>query len=117
MDLGMEQGNDSLSASGRDEAIETIWKAFPSNSRARSSKKELADAWAKTKPKPTLDEILPAIAAWSTCHEWTKQDGQFAKGAHLWIKLRKWEVPPPTGRDAGDIMNQSTNGTDEPIPF
>jgi hypothetical protein len=91
---GMEQGMEPLSTSGRDEALESIWKAFPPSSRARSSKKQLSDEWRKAKPKPDIEELLKSIYAWSTSQDWTKDGGQFVPGAHLFIKNRKWEVEP-----------------------
>ena len=75
-----------------------IWNLAPSKSRTRSSKKKVFDAW-KRIPKnqrPSPIDLITAIKAWSSCEDWTKDDGQFAPGLHLWIKDQKWEdLPEP----------------------
>jgi hypothetical protein len=76
------------------EIIKTLWSIFPAKSRDRSSKAKLADQWRKLKAKPDEQTITESLTKWASCHEWTKDGGQFAPGAHLWIKERKWESDP-----------------------
>jgi hypothetical protein len=99
----MTQGEsqpDLLSASGREVAyppeIEILWKCFPDTSRARSSKKLLHDAWRKAKGKPDQMELERLVRMWSKSEAWTKDGGQYAPGAHIWFKDRKWECEPPS---------------------
>lgn len=73
------------------ETIETLWKEFPSKSRERSSKKQVADEWRKTKNKPTLGEVLAAIMTFKGGQKWTKDNGEYQEGAHIWIRNRQWE--------------------------
>jgi hypothetical protein len=76
---------------GEGQVIEILWKEFPKKSRERSSKKQVADEWNKTKRKPTIGEIINAIATFRKGDKWTKNNGDFQEGAHLWIKNRQWE--------------------------
>ena len=91
-----------LSVTGREESIEeyseeilTLWQSFPAKSRERSSKKKINDEWRKAKNKPPLSEVIGKVKSWANGHEWKKDNGQFAPGAHLWIKDRKWESDTP----------------------
>ena len=78
------------------EIIKTLWSIFPAKSRDRSSKAKLAQEWRKLKAKPDEQTVTESLTKWASCHEWTKDGGQFAPGAHLWIKERKWESDPET---------------------
>jgi hypothetical protein len=99
------KGKDLLSVTGREEAIPfietypdellTLWNSFPAKSRERSSKKKIYDEWKRVKNKPAWHDVTTKVQAWSRSHEWKKDNGQFAPGAHLWIKDRKWESDPP----------------------
>lgn len=92
------KGRDLLSADGREESyppiVETLWSIFPPQSRNRSSKHKLYDALKKTRPIPLDGTIIESAHKWSTCHEWTKDGGQYAPGCHIWVKDRKWESEP-----------------------
>ena len=110
---GMEwKGRELLSASADERyplIIETIWLMFPPMSRNRSSKSKLAKAWNATRPKPPEEKLLPAIVKWCVSHEWTKDGGQFAPGAHIWVKDRKWESEPlatVAGKSTGMSVNE-----------
>lgn len=97
------KGMDLLSAvtdASYPQIIETIWPIFPAKSRDRSSKSKLAKAWGSTRPKPKEDVLLDSLQKWAKCHEWTKDGGQFAPGAHIWITDRKWENLPESSSQA-----------------
>jgi hypothetical protein len=80
---------------GRDDGfLEILWNIFPPTSRTRSSKKQVATAWGKTPKKPEQTMVFDMLRKWAVCHDWTKDGGQFAPGAHLWIQHRKWESEP-----------------------
>ncbi len=90
---------DSLLSDKPDEyppIVENLWRLFPPNSRLRSSKFKLHEQWRKIKAKPDEQTVTESLTKWASCHEWTKDGGQFAPGAHLWIKDRKWESEPIT---------------------
>ena len=74
--------------------ISTLWKTFNSKSRERSSLKQLESEWKKTKEKPDMATLVKSIEIWNNSKEWSKDNRQFASGAHLFIKNRKWEVIP-----------------------
>jgi hypothetical protein len=76
------------------EIIKNLWSIFPAKSRDRSSKAKLAQEWRKLKAKPDEQTVTESLTKWASCHEWTKDGGQFAPGAHLWLKDRKWESEP-----------------------
>jgi hypothetical protein len=76
------------------EIIKNLWSIFPAKSRDRSSKAKLAQEWRKLKAKPDEQTVTDSLVKWASCHEWTKDGGQFVPGAHLWLKDRKWESEP-----------------------
>jgi hypothetical protein len=52
-----------------------------------------------------------AVKEWAMCDQWTKDGGQYAPGAHLFIKDRKWEdSPEPSGQLAKEY-SQYKDGT------
>ena len=76
------------------ELLETAWNLFPAKSRERSSKKQFAEAWRKTKNKPTIENLKESLAAWNETEKW--QDG-YSEGAHIWIHNAQWEnIPEPS---------------------
>ena len=76
------------------ELLETAWNLFPAKSRERSSKKQFAEAWRKTKNKPTIENFKESLAAWNETEKW--QDG-YSEGAHIWIHNAQWEnIPEPS---------------------
>jgi len=91
---GMELLSEVSDVNGYSPFVETLWKAFPPKSRNRSAKKKLQDEWKKVKPKPEESLVIDAVTKWAVSDDWTKDNGQFAPGAHLWIKDRKWESLP-----------------------
>ncbi len=95
---GMEEKGTVLLSAGADvsypEIIETMWSIFPPMSRNRSSKAKLSKAWKATGPKPSEAHLFGSLLGWAKSNDWTKDGGQFAPGAHIWIKDRKWESEP-----------------------
>ena len=92
--LGGDEGGDEDEGesvrSALDVFLDELWLAAPPKSKARSSKKQLADAWAAAKPKPDKEEVMRVLAVWAESEEWTKDGGQFATGIHRWLKNRQW---------------------------
>lgn len=78
------------------DVLAKIWNICPSLGKSRSSKKQVADAWRKipSKDKPDDDALLGSFDEWIRSDDWTKDDGSFVPGLHLWIKNQKWEVTP-----------------------
>jgi len=76
------------------EIIRSMWAQFSPKSKTRSSMKKLDDAWKAVKPKPDETTVIDSLKKWVRCNEWTKDGGQFAPGAHIWVKDRKWEFDP-----------------------
>lgn len=86
--------------------VESLWKATTPQSRNRSSREKLADAWAKTRNKPDEETALRVLNLWAKCHDWTKDGGQFAPGIHRWVKERKWESEPESGNGQFQLMGR-----------
>lgn len=106
------------------ERIGELWQIFPSTSRNRSSKAKLAKSLEDAKELPEIDDLIESAKKWAACHEWTKDGGQYAPGAHLWIKDRKWESDPAPPKNAAPIQrplyDQPTyqkNGTNTTRPL
>ena len=78
--------------------LSQLWELAPKLSRQRSSKMQVWDEWKKIKKpdQPTLEELLAAIDAWKQCDHWTKEDGEYQQGLHLWIKRMRWQDLPET---------------------
>ncbi len=74
--------------------LEAVWKEGPPQTRLRSSKKQLRDAWTRTKKKPEMREVIRVLRLWAKCEAWTKDDGQFAQAIHRWVQNRQWENIP-----------------------
>lgn len=94
-----------------------VWSLFPKESRTRSSKKQVRDAWKRVSQKPDIDQLKEKIAAWCLCKDW--QTG-FAQGAHIWIKNEKWDGETPEPFEQQDNTpewkkNQVSGGAS--IPF
>jgi len=103
--LGGMEGNGYGKGSGKEkdhtcpissddrETLDFIWKSCHRASRERSSKKDLAEAWKKTKNKPTQEILEKGIAAWMASKKW--KDG-FAEGIHIWVSKEQWDnLPEP----------------------
>jgi hypothetical protein len=78
-------------SSDESEILKTLWDLFPPKSRERSSKKQFAEAWRKTKIKPSLETLRKSLAAWNASAKWI--DG-FSEGAHIWVTNAQWENTP-----------------------
>lgn len=88
--------------------LEAIWKEGPPQTRLRSSKKQLQDAWARTKPKPDMREVFRVLKLWANCEAWTKDNGQFAQAIHRWVQLRQWENIPEASKTTTPKPNRCT---------
>lgn len=77
-----------------DRFLEAVWNTGPPQTRLRSSKKQLRDAWQKAKLKPEMREVIRVLRLWANCDAWTKDGGQFAQAIHRWVQHRQWENPP-----------------------
>lgn len=76
------------------EFLDSVWKAGPIQSRNRSSKRQLEQAWKKMPKKPEESEVLRVLALWVNSHAWTKDNCEFVPGIHRWIQNRQWENEP-----------------------
>jgi len=95
-----EESNNTVSDETRDVILE-LWDMSPKPARARSSKKQVRDAWRIIKTKPGKQTLIDALKAWMLCPEWKRNDGQAIQGLHLWIKRERWEdLPEPTTNGA-----------------
>jgi hypothetical protein len=70
----------------------SLWNAAPERARRRSSRKQVADEWRRIpkRNRPAKSAASKAILSWNKCDDWTKDDGSFIPGLHLWIKNEKW---------------------------
>jgi len=98
-----------------------LWDMFPPMARTRSSKADFWTQYRQATNKPPHADLVRSVALWTRCDEWTKNNGQFAPGAHHFFKNRKWESEPvmysPT-RQKGTIENiqlKILNGPDKNV--
>lgn len=80
-----------------------IWEASPRQSRQRSSKKRVAEAWQKVprSARPTLGEALVAMKAWKRCDEWLRDGGQYIPALHRLVAAHFWDSPPEPEKIVG----------------
>lgn len=90
------------------DVLSKLWDSSPRKSRARSSKKEILTAWKSVRVVDRPDEatLLSAMEAWKKSEDWTKDNGQFVQGVHLWVRNRKWEALPETNRRSRKLSNE-----------
>ena len=88
---GNKEKKNNMSAEADAEAL---WPLFPKTSRTRSSKASLIKALAKHKDRPETSKLVESAKQWSNCHEWKKDNGQFAPAAHRWANEKRWENAP-----------------------
>ncbi len=83
------------------EVLKKIWEMSPSKSRARSSKKKVFEEWVKIKKsaRPNFETAISAFQSWLACEEWTRGNGDFVPGLHLWFKNRQWQNIPEPAKD------------------
>jgi len=74
------------------ESVNQIWSHTPKKGKERSSLKELQSEWDKTNPKPEIEFVLKRLDDFCKSEDWQKDNGQYVKAIHLWVKARKWEV-------------------------
>jgi len=87
--------------------LKIAWNMFPSKSRERSSKKQFAEAWRKTKNKPTIEILKESLSAWNKSEKWTEG---FSEGAHIWIQNAQWDnIPDQTNDFASDELELATS--------
>ena len=96
-----EKGKEGISCPQTDaekSLLAEFWKQCPAQSRTRSTKRKVSDAWKRIPQgqRPDRETFIGAIKQWSNSEDWTKDGGQFAPGAHLFIKDRRWEDLPET---------------------
>lgn len=89
-------------SSDESEILKIVWDLFPPKSRERSSKKQFAEAWRKTKIKPSLETLKQSLNAWNQSAKW--KEG-FSEGAHIWINNAQWENTPELANNT-IILNQ-----------
>jgi hypothetical protein len=114
-DTSKERDKSLLSVNARKKVdysqfIESLWNVFPPTSKGRSSKAQLFKQWKATTHKPNEETVMESARRWADCYDWTKDGGQWAQGAHRWIKDRKWESepPPPPRMHKGKIEQDIT---------
>jgi hypothetical protein len=80
--------------------LEMLWAAAPPIARTRSSKYACRAAWNRIPQadRPRVADAVAALRAWCRCEEWRRDEGQFVPALHRWIKERRWEDPPQSGR-------------------
>jgi hypothetical protein len=89
-------------SSDESEILKIVWDLFPPKSRERSSKKQFAEAWRKTKIKPSLETLKQSLDAWNQSAKW--KDG-YSEGAHIWVNNAQWENTPELANNT-IILNQ-----------
>ena len=93
-----KEGNPCPQTDAEKSLLDEFWKQCPAQSRTRSTKRKVSDAWKRIPQgqRPDRETFIGAIKQWSNSEDWTKDGGQFAPGAHLFIKDRRWEDLPET---------------------
>jgi len=100
-----------------DEGFLEFWNAYPK--RRRTSKPKALALWKKL-DSDTQTKIIEHVTARAKTEDWTKDDGQYATGADVFLRNRRWEdevdLSPATSTNGGDYPNpmfQHRNPTPE----
>jgi hypothetical protein len=83
----------SQSPQSDSEAFDKFWAAYPNKTKQLEAKEAFNEALTKT----TIEEILTAIEASKTSHDWTKECGKYIPNPANWLRDRRWtDRPIPT---------------------
>jgi|GEM_PF-2672634 len=99
----------------QDHVTDALWEVALQNSKTRAhSKKKVREAWEKIpkRERPPIEDAVKALKVWNRSEEWRKQDHQFARGLHLWIRDRQWENLP----DSDGPAPSRYRNTPKPLP-
>ena len=70
------------------DAFDTFWAAYP----RKISKGDARKAWGKIQPdSELLTKMLTSLGRAKTCHDWTKDGGQFIPYPATWLRAEGWE--------------------------
>jgi len=82
-----KKGKDSASQLIQD-AFDTFWAAYPK----KRSKGDALKAWSKIQPdSELLTKMLTSLGRAKTCHDWTKDGGQYIPYPATWLRAEGWE--------------------------
>ena len=95
--------------------LRQLWEATPPMGRQRSGKLKVFSEWSKirTAERPDAETLLAALNAWKDSEKWTRDDGEFVEGLHIWVKNRQWEnlpAPMPKTQPNGAMMPPRRKG-------
>lgn len=104
--------------------IDAVWEATPRPARARTSRKDIERSLlAAVRRGHAVSAIIAGVAAYYRSRDATKNEGEFAKGAHRIIEADRWQafaepasdqsspsITDPNARWRHRCLAMSTNG-------
>ena len=80
-------------AEGR--SFTAFWEDYP----AKINRGEAWEMWKAINPDAqTVGRIKAGLEAWKRSPQWTEDGGRYIPSAAKWLKDRRWELVPPTGK-------------------
>lgn len=73
------------------DAFKAFWNAYPRPGRRRSGRDKCYSVWKKQGFESKAQAIMVALSKWKRYPEWTKDEGEFVPGAHIWLKDGRWK--------------------------
>jgi hypothetical protein len=73
------------------DGFDSFWQAYPSTPR-KAAKEKCRKLWARQTLINQKDVIMAGLEFWKASKDWTKNDGQFICGPHVWLNERRWEI-------------------------
>ncbi len=72
-------------------AFELFWQAYPSHRRKTGQDKCLR-LWLRMGLGSISDKVMQGLEWWKSCKDWTKDNGEYICGPHVWLNEARWEV-------------------------
>jgi hypothetical protein len=84
-------------------SFELFWSVYPK----KRNKLQAEAVWLKLKPDQVLaEQIRSSAVAWSSTHEWQKENCKFVPYAERWLRQRRWTEAPDAASTQAPLVRQ-----------
>jgi hypothetical protein len=90
--------------------LSRFWERLPAKARERSSQVRCLNVWTNKKLEPIGDEVIDGLEAWKQSAKWTKDGGEYAEGAHIWLANQQWCNKPAVAGSNGNSTQRRVAG-------
>lgn len=80
--------------------FEDFWRSYP----RKQARKDALRAWHQTaKSRPSLPDLLAALATAKLSQAWQSENGRFVPFAASWLRAERWTDSLPVAREDGTV--------------